>query len=39
MFINSDLPGQEVQGEVSAMPIGCAPASELCKAHRDCPCR
>ncbi|WP_211867020.1 sulfatase-like hydrolase/transferase [Neoroseomonas terrae] len=37
MFINSDLPGQDVQGKASSMPIARAPANDLYKAHWDVP--
>ncbi len=37
MFINSDLPGQTVQGKQSLMPIARAPANELYKADWDVP--
>ncbi|WP_247658084.1 sulfatase-like hydrolase/transferase [Aquabacter sp. L1I39] len=37
MFINSDLPGQTVQGKQSSMPIARAPENDLYKATWDVP--
>lgn len=37
MFINSDLPGQTVQGRQSSMPIARAPQNDLYKATWDVP--